>query len=47
VTPIVPDDDEEAQIARLQERVRDLEQEVRELRRENEVLYGKLAERVG
>jgi cell division protein FtsB len=46
VTPIVPDD-EEAQIARLQERVRDLEQEVRELRRENEVLYGKLAERVG
>ena len=37
----------EAQIARLQERVRDLEQEVRELRRENEVLYGKLAERVG
>ena len=37
----------EAQIARLQERVRELEQEVRELRRENELLYGKLAERVG
>jgi cell division protein FtsB len=37
----------EAQFARLQERVRDLEQEVRELRRENELLYDKLAERVG
>jgi hypothetical protein len=33
----------DAQIARLKERVQDLERQVRELRRENELLYGKLA----
>lgn len=35
----------EAQIARLQERVRVLEREVQRLREENAVLYGRLAER--
>jgi hypothetical protein len=33
----------DAQIARLKERVHKLEQQVRELQRENELLYGKLA----
>jgi Family of unknown function (DUF6262) len=35
----------DAQIARLQERVRTLEREVQRLREENAVLYGRLAER--
>lgn len=35
----------EAQLARLQERVRVLEREVQRLREENAVLYGRLAER--
>jgi len=35
----------EAQIARLQERMRVLEREVQRLREENAVLYGRLAER--
>lgn len=35
----------EAQIARLQERLRVLEREVQRLREENAVLYGRLAER--
>ena len=34
-----------AQIARLKERVHKLEQQVRELQQENELLYGKLAAR--
>ncbi len=33
----------DAQIARLKERVQKLEQQVRELRQENELLYGRLA----
>jgi cell division protein FtsB len=33
----------DAQIARLKERVQKLEQVVRELQQENELLYGKLA----
>jgi hypothetical protein len=36
----------DAQIARLQERVRVLEREVQRLREENALLYGRLAERV-
>ncbi len=35
----------DAQIARLKERVHKLEQQVRELQQENELLYGKLADR--
>jgi hypothetical protein len=35
----------DAQIARLQERVRTLEREVQRLREENALLYGRLAER--
>ena len=35
----------DAQIARLKERVQKLEQQVRELSRENELLYGQLASR--
>jgi hypothetical protein len=35
----------DAQIARLQARVHKLEQQVRELRQENELLYGRLADR--
>ena len=35
----------DAQIARLKERVQKLEQHVRTLQQENEVLYGKLADR--
>ena len=35
----------DAQLARLKERVHKLEQQVRELQRENELLYGKLADR--
>ncbi len=35
----------DAQIARLKERVQKLEQHVRELQQENELLYGKLADR--
>jgi Family of unknown function (DUF6262) len=35
----------DAQIARLKERVHKLEQQVRELQQENELLYGKLANR--
>lgn len=39
------DSAKEAQIARLQERVRVLEREVSRLREENALLYGRLAER--
>jgi len=35
----------DAHIARLQERIHKLEQQVRELRQENELLYGRLADR--
>lgn len=35
----------DAQLARLKERVGKLEQQVRELQRENELLYGRLADR--
>jgi cell division protein FtsB len=35
----------DAQIARLKECVHKLEQQVRELQQENELLYGKLADR--
>lgn len=49
-TPVAPsagksDAAKDAQIARLQERVRTLEREVQRLREENAVLYGRLAER--
>ena len=40
-------DAQQAQIARLQERVRALEREVHQLRAENALLYGRLAEREG
>ena len=39
------DSAKDAQIARLQERVRTLEREVQRFREENAVLYGRLAER--
>lgn len=39
------DSAKDAQIARLKERVHKLEQQVRELQQENELLYGKLADR--
>jgi hypothetical protein len=39
------DSAKDAQIDRLKERVHKLEQQVRELQQENELLYGKLANR--
>jgi hypothetical protein len=39
------DSAKDAQIARLKDRVHKLEQQVRELQQENELLYGKLAAR--
>jgi len=40
------DSAKDAQIARLQERVRTLEREVQRFREENTLLYGRLAERM-
>ncbi len=44
ISPKKSEDAKDAQIARLKERVHKLEQQVKELQKENELLYGKLAQ---